>query len=310
MSVEHFNRRTIVIGAGAAAFVAACSTSERSSTQPSTTASTAPPLTTSSSATAVPTAEPPPPTTEHVQAGPEPVPGTALTRTSDVPIGSGVLLGDTVVTQPSAGNYQAFSVICTHAGCAVNTIGGGTINCPCHGSRFNLDGSVATGPATQPLAARTISVQGEWIVAGAFASLPATQQIQEQPAPAPQVVEQGAPDNAIARASDVPVGSGLILADTVVTQPNPGDYQGFSVICTHQGCALNEIAGGTINCPCHGSKFNLDGSVATGPANEPLSRREVSVQGDWIVAGAPATPPVIKPWWCEVPIFAPGSAGC
>ncbi|MFI7670862.1 Rieske 2Fe-2S domain-containing protein [Nocardia sp. NPDC049526] len=303
MSAEHVNRRTIVIGAGAAAVVAACSTSENSSTQ-ATSNSTAVPTTTSGSVAA----EPPPPPTE-VPAGPEPAPGTALTRTSDVPIGSGVLLGDTVVTQPSPGYYQAFSVICTHAGCAVDTIGGGTINCPCHGSKFNLDGSVATGPATQPLAARTISVQGEWIVAGAFAPLPARQEVQEQPAPAPQV-EQGAPENALARASDVPVGSGLILGDTVVTQPNPGNYQGFSVICTHQGCALDEIAGGTINCPCHGSKFNLDGSVATGPANEPLSRREVSVQGDWIVAGAPATPPVIKPWWCEIPIFAPGSASC
>ncbi|WP_327101462.1 Rieske (2Fe-2S) protein [Nocardia vinacea] len=301
MSVEHVNRRTIVIGAGAAAVVAACSTSENSSTQ-ATSSSTAIPTTTSSSVAA----EPSPPPNE-VPAGPEPTPGTALTRTSDVPIGSGVLLGDTVVTQPSPGNYQAFSVICTHAGCAVDTISRGTINCPCHGSRFNLDGSVATGPASRPLAARTISVQGEWIVAGAFAPLPAArQEVQEQPAPA----QQGAPENALVRASDVPVGSGLILGDTVVTQPNLGNYQGFSVICTHQGCALNEIAGGTINCPCHGSKFNLDGSVATGPANEPLSRREVSVQGDWIVAGAPATPPVIKPWWCEIPIFAPGSADC
>lgn len=304
MSVEHVNRRTIVIGAGAAAVVAACSTSENSSTQASS-SSTAIPTTASSSVATEPSS---PPT--EVPAGPEPTPGTALTRTSDVPIGSGVLLGDTVVTQPSPGNYQAFSVICTHAGCAVATISGGTINCPCHGSRFNLDGSVATGPATQPLAPRTISVQGELIVAAAFAPLPAArQQVQEQPAPTPQV-EEGAPENALTRASDVPVGSGLILGDTVVTQPNPGNYQGFSVICTHQGCALDEIAGGTINCPCHGSKFNLDGSVATGPANEPLSRREVSVQGDWIVAGAPAIPPVIKPWWCEIPIFAPGSADC
>ncbi|MFI6366019.1 Rieske 2Fe-2S domain-containing protein [Nocardia sp. NPDC050630] len=303
MSVEHVNRRTIVIGAGAAAVVAACSTSE-SPSNPATSTSTAAPTSSSSIA-----AEPSPSAVE-IQAGRQPVPGTALIRTADVPIGSGVLLGDTVVTQPSSGNYQAFSVICPHAGCAVATISGGTVNCPCHGSRFNLDGSVATGPATQPLAARTISVQGEWIIAGAFAPLPATRrQVQEQPAPAPQV-EEGAPENAIARAADVPVGSGLILGDTVVTQANPGNYQGFSVICTHQGCALNEIAGGTINCPCHGSKFHLDGSVATGPANEPLSPREVSLQGDWIVAGAPATPPMIKPWWCEVPIFAPGSAGC
>jgi Rieske Fe-S protein len=89
----------------------------------------------------------------------------------------------------------------------------------------------------------------------------------------------------IAKTSDVPVGSGVIVGEVVVTQATAGDFKGFSSTCTHAGCAVNEVVDGTINCPCHGSKFNLDGSVANGPATKPLASEAVSVQGDSIVLG-------------------------
>ncbi|MGH3845587.1 MAG: ubiquinol-cytochrome c reductase iron-sulfur subunit, partial [Pseudonocardiaceae bacterium] len=48
----------------------------------------------------------------------------------------------------------------------------------------------------------------------------------------------------------------------------------------HQGCTVNKVAGGTIDCPCHGSKFAIaDGSVAHGPAQRPLAARQVTVSG-------------------------------
>lgn len=92
-------------------------------------------------------------------------------------------------------------------------------------------------------------------------------------------------NKAIAKTSEVPVGSGLIVGDVVVTQAAAGDFKGFSSTCTHAGCAVNEVVDGTINCPCHGSKFNLDGSVAAGPATKPLASQPVTVQGDSIVLG-------------------------
>lgn len=102
-------------------------------------------------------------------------------------------------------------------------------------------------------------------------------------APGASAPGPAAPANAIAKTSEVPVGSGVIVDEIVVTQPSAGEFKGFSAICTHAGCTVNEVADGTINCPCHGSKFNLDGSVANGPATRPLETKTVSVQGDSIV---------------------------
>lgn len=91
--------------------------------------------------------------------------------------------------------------------------------------------------------------------------------------------------NVIAKTSDVPVGSGVIVGEVVVTQAAAGDFKGFSSTCTHAGCAVNEVVDGTIKCPCHGSRFNLDGSVANGPATKPLASQPVTVQGDSIILG-------------------------
>ncbi|HSZ31192.1 MAG TPA: Rieske (2Fe-2S) protein, partial [Pseudonocardiaceae bacterium] len=67
-------------------------------------------------------------------------------------------------------------------------------------------------------------------------------------------------------------------------QPTPGTFEAFSAICTHQGCTVNKVTSGTIDCPCHGSKFAIaDGSVVHGPASRPLPKRQVTVAGDAIL---------------------------
>ncbi|MGP3751526.1 Rieske (2Fe-2S) protein [Streptomyces sp. IBSNAI001] len=89
--------------------------------------------------------------------------GGELTRTSEVPVGGGTIFEDrkVVVTQPSAGEFKAFSAVCTHAGCIVSSVADGTIDCACHGSRFSVeDGAVEQGPATRPLPAERITVEG------------------------------------------------------------------------------------------------------------------------------------------------------
>lgn len=87
---------------------------------------------------------------------------------------------------------------------------------------------------------------------------------------------------AIAKTADVPVGSAVIVDDVVITQPAQGTFKAFSAVCTHAGCNVAEVLGASINCPCHGSSFNLDGTVAKGPAQRPLDAKGIVVQGDSI----------------------------
>ncbi|MBO0678156.1 Rieske (2Fe-2S) protein [Mycolicibacterium sp. S2-37] len=93
-------------------------------------------------------------------------PDKPLTTTADVPVGSGVIVGDTVVTQPSAGAFTGLSTTCTHAGCKVAEVVDAEIVCRCHGSRFRLDGSVAQGPAARPLEPRPVTVRDGEVFAG------------------------------------------------------------------------------------------------------------------------------------------------
>ena len=70
----------------------------------------------------------------------------------------------------------------------------------------------------------------------------------------------------------------------VVTQPTAGEFRGFGIVCTHDGCELNAVADGTINCPCHGSRYAItDGSVVQGPARTGLRVEQVAVDGDRVV---------------------------
>jgi len=89
--------------------------------------------------------------------------------------------------------------------------------------------------------------------------------------------------------AEVPVGGGVILPndDYVVTQPTKGKYKAFGKKCTHQGCPVSQIVDKEIICKCHGSHFSIeDGSVQSGPADDPLPEAATTVVGNEVYVTA------------------------
>lgn len=146
---------------------------------------------------------------------------------------------------------------------------------------------------------RVVLAAGAGVAAGAAAALTGCQVYgrQEPPAPPPPPPAGGDGEDgggsvaAVASTGDVAVGGGLILTEQnlVITQPEEGEFKGFSATCTHQGCTVSEVTDGVIICNCHNSQFSIvDGSVVqaaqglTPDQQAPLPAAGIAVEGDAI----------------------------
>jgi Rieske Fe-S protein len=154
-------RRTVILsagGAGMAAVLTACAGYGEPAAEGGDTSSTA-------SSQAPEAAE----TSAGADAGGS---ANALAKTADIPEGGGKVFKDEkiVITQPAAGEFKAFTAICTHQGCVLAEVVDNQINCnsSCgHGSVFSAeDGSVVNGPAAAPLEEEAITVRGDDILLG------------------------------------------------------------------------------------------------------------------------------------------------
>jgi len=74
---------------------------------------------------------------------------------------------------------------------------------------------------------------------------------------------------------------------------NQGKVDVLAINCSHLGCSVAvNVTAKSFDCPCHGSRFHLDGTVLRGPAAAPLSHLTwkqgadpATIQVDGIVLG-------------------------
>lgn len=86
-------------------------------------------------------------------------------------------------------------------------------------------------------------------------------------------------------ATEVPVGSAVILDQFIIAQPTEGQFVAYSSACPHQRNKITEVEGDTVRCTAHDSVFSIvDGAVISGVARDPLYPAEATHEGGTVTA--------------------------
>ena len=191
-----------------------------------------------------------------------------------------------LVANTSSQGLRAYDAYCPHSGCEVAWVDGeNSVVCPCHLSRFAVDGTVTHLPAVVDLDTYPAKVtpDGQVLVvdlngtAGVFPAAvngAVTFAVEQLPA-------LGAVGGSVTgHSAGVPF-------PLVVLRASATQMLAFDARCPHLGCAVSG-AQTLFICPCHGSLFNLDGSVKVGPATLPLNPLQVTFDGTQVVVKVPA----------------------
>ena len=68
--------------------------------------------------------------------------------------------------------------------------------------------------------------------------------------------------------------------DIIIAYLGNDEYIALSKVCTHNQCDVEyDDEADKFVCPCHGSEFNTEGEVTTGPADEPLKEYNTELDG-------------------------------
>ena len=81
---------------------------------------------------------------------------------NDVPVGSAVIVGNFIITQPTSGVYHAYSATCPHQGAKITQVNGDTVTCTNHNSVFSItDGAPVSGPSRAGLMEAKLKTDGD-----------------------------------------------------------------------------------------------------------------------------------------------------
>jgi Rieske Fe-S protein len=192
---------------------------------------------------------------------------------------------DVLLARVGATEYIALASACPHAGCPLGySKQQDLIECPCHGSRFlahptaeHAVGTVVHPPAKSGPAVFDVSLDpGGRILTITLGCISMNAKI--------NIADHLALRNVGGAEVIMPPESPCPLA---LRRQDENTLTAISAVCTHAGCTVG--LDGTTNtwlCPCHGSRFDLQGSVIGGPAARPLAQYKVVFDGTTITISA------------------------
>jgi cytochrome b6-f complex iron-sulfur subunit len=93
------------------------------------------------------------------------------------------------------------------------------------------------------------------------------------------VIASGSPLSNVGGAARVATSSVSVL----VSRVSEVAFTALTAICTHEGCTITGFQNARYVCPCHGSRFTTSGTVASGPASQPLKSFATQFAGDTLV---------------------------
>jgi Rieske Fe-S protein len=192
---------------------------------------------------------------------------------------------DVLLARVGAEEYIALASACPHAGCPLGySKQQDLIECPCHGSRF-----AAHASAGQPVGT---------VVHPPAKAAPAVHDVSLAPDGKALTITLGCiGTNLKIKIADHPTLRSVGGSDVITPPESPcplalarqdeNTLTAVSAVCTHAGCTV-ALDGATSSwlCPCHGSRFDLQGNVIGGPAARPLAQYKVTFDGTTITISA------------------------
>src|SRR6267142_5100254 len=191
-----------------------------------------------------------------------------------------------LVANTSSEGLRAYGAYCPHSGCEMAWVDGeNSVVCPCHLSRFAVDGTVTHPPAVVDLDTypAKLSPDGSVLIVdltGTAGVFPAAVdgEVSFAVEQLPPLMRVGG--SVTGHAAGVPY-------PLVVLRSSATQMLAFDARCPHLGCAVSG-ASSLFICPCHGSLFDLSGAVKLGPAERPLTALQVTFDGTNVVVKVPA----------------------